>query len=226
MNKVRAMDQLPATFDEVFTLPDESRLELSHQAFVLRALACSRLDATIADLRVLLLKAPFRHMVTPRGDTMSVAMSNCGNLGWITDRRGYRYVSVDPETGERWPAIPASFSDLARAAAGDAGFPGFKPDACLINRYLPGARLSLHQDMNEHDLSAPIVSVSLGMSAVFLFGGHQRNVTPTRVPLFHGDVVVWGGEDRLRFHGVAPIKGPPHPLLGAQRINLTFRKAA
>jgi DNA oxidative demethylase len=220
------MDQLPATFDEVFTLPVESRLDLSQQAVVFRALACARLDAILADLQGLLLKTPFRHMVTPGGDTMSVAMSNCGELGWITDRRGYRYVSIDPQTGERWPAMPASFSDLARTAADDAGFPGFKPDACLINRYVPGARLSLHQDLNESDFSAPIVSVSLGMSAVFLFGGHQRNVIPTRVPLVHGDVVVWGGEDRLRFHGVAPIKGSPHPLLGAQRINLTFRKAA
>src|ERR1700733_3349767 len=152
------------------------RSELSRQAFVLRALACSRVDATIADLQGLLLKSPFRNMVTPGGDTMSVAMSNCGELGWITDRRGYRYVSIDPQTGERWPAMPASFSDLARVAADVAGFPGFNPDACLINRYLPGARLSLHQDLNELDFSAPIVSVSLGMTAVFLFGGHQRNV--------------------------------------------------
>jgi DNA alkylation damage repair protein AlkB len=138
--------------------------------------------------------------------------------------RGYRYVSIDPQTGERWPAMPASFSDLARTAADDAGFAGFSPDACLINRYLPGARLTLHQDINEHDFSAPIVSLSLGMSAVFLFGGHQRNMTPTPVPLVHGDVVAWGGEDRPRFHDVAPIKGSPHPLLGAQRINLTFRR--
>jgi len=146
-------------------------------------------------------------------------------LGWTTDKRGYRYSKVDPDTGRLWPAMPAILDRLAREAAQAAGFPRFEPDACLVNRYLPGSRLSLHQDKNERDYDAPIVSVSLGMSAVFLFGGHERGDRAAKVPLHHGDVAVWGGEDRLRYHGVMPLKDCPHPLLGSQRINFTFRKA-
>jgi alkylated DNA repair protein (DNA oxidative demethylase) len=156
---------------------------------------------------------------------MSVAMTNCGPLGWITDRRGYRYTGIDPQAGVEWPPMPDCFARLAAEAALSAGFDDFAPDACLINRYLPGASLSLHQDKNEQDFRAPIVSVSLGMPATFLFGGHKRSDRPTRIPLVHADVVVWGGEDRLRFHGVAPLKENAHQHLGAQRINLTFRKA-
>lgn len=199
---------------------------LSRRACVLRGFACQRLDTLIPELLAVVHQAPFRHMVTPGGDSMSVAMTNCGELGWVTDRRGYRYVSSDPHTGAAWPPMPASFAELARTAADAVDFPCFKPDACLVNRYLPGARLSLHQDKNERDFDAPIVSVSLGMPAMFLFGGHKRSDRPQRIPLIHGDVVVWGGEDRLRFHGVAPVKEAVHPTLGAQRINLTFRKAA
>ncbi|MGT2434253.1 DNA oxidative demethylase AlkB [Cupriavidus basilensis] len=146
-------------------------------------------------------------------------------LGWTSDRRGYRYATHDPLTGAAWPPLPDVFLRLAHNAAAEAGFPGFTPDACLINRYVPGARMSLHQDKDEQDYGAPIVSVSLGMPAVFLFGGHRRADKAQRIPLFHGDVVVWGGPDRLRYHGVAPLKDHPHPLLGSQRINLTFRKA-
>ncbi len=156
---------------------------------------------------------------------MSVALTNCGALGWTTDRQGYRYTGTDPINGQPWPAMPSVFSQLAQAAAQAAGFPGFAPDACLVNRYQPGARLALHQDKDERDHSAPIVSVSLGMAAIFLFGGLARADRPAKVPLQHGDVVVWGGVDRLRFHGVLPLKGDPHPLLGGQRINLTLRKA-
>jgi DNA oxidative demethylase len=214
-----------ATFDQVFALPPGHRVTLGARAFVLRGFACSRLDALIADLLQTVQRSPFRHMVTPGGDVMSVAMTNCGELGWITDSRGYRYSQSDPETGAPWPPMPASFAELARAAADSAGFRQFAPDACLVNRYLPGARLSLHQDKDERDYGAPIVSVSLGMPAVFLFGGPKRSDKPQRVPLEHGDVVVWGGEDRLRFHGVAPLKENAHPMLGAQRINLTFRQA-
>jgi alkylated DNA repair protein (DNA oxidative demethylase) len=170
--------------------------------------------------------APFRHMVTPGGFKMSVALTNCGELGWTTDRRGYRYTRVDPETGRPWPRMPQTFARLARVAATEAGFEDFAPDACLMNRYVAGAKMSLHQDKDERDFTAPIVSVSLGMSAVFLFGGHVRADRAARIPLRHGDVVVWGGEDRLRYHGVLPLKSEPHPLLGAERINLTFRKAA
>jgi DNA oxidative demethylase len=170
--------------------------------------------------------APFRHMITPGGHRMSVAITNCGALGWVTDRTGYRYDSHDPQTGRRWPAMPDVFADLAAQAAARAGFEGFTPDACLINRYEPGARLSLHQDENERDFSAPIVSISLGLPAVFMLGGLRRADTPRRVPLTHGDVVVWGGPARLRYHGVMPLEAGHHPVMGACRINLTFRRAA
>jgi DNA oxidative demethylase len=169
--------------------------------------------------------SPFRHMMTPGGFTMSVAMSNCGEWGWVTDRKGYRYDRIDPETGKPWPAIPPIFQRLATAAAEEAGFKDFIPDACLINRYDPGARMSLHQDRNERDFSQPIVSASLGLPAVFQFGGDKRADKTLRVPLAHGDVVVWGGAARLRFHGILPLKPGHHPLLGAVRLNLTFRKA-
>ena len=169
--------------------------------------------------------APLRHMVTPGGYTMSIEMTNCGRLGWVTDRRGYRYVTTDPATGRPWPALPQIFLDVATSAAQGAGFPEFEPDACLVNRYEPGTRLSLHQDRNERDFSAPIVSVSLGLPAVFLFGGPHRQDRPRRVRLEHGDVVVWGGPARLAFHGVAPLADGEHPLTARSRINLTFRKA-
>jgi alkylated DNA repair protein (DNA oxidative demethylase) len=164
-------------------------------------------------------------MVTPGGFHMSVAMTNCGALGWVTDRSGYRYDPIDPESGKHWPPMPASFLRLAANAAAHAGFDGFVPDACLINRYESGTRLSLHQDKNEQDLGAPVVSVSLGIPAVFLFGGLNRTDRATRVLLSHGDVVVWGGPARLRYHGVLPLKEGHHPLVGDHRINLTFRKA-
>ena len=169
--------------------------------------------------------APFRNMVTPGGFRMSVAMTNCGRAGWITDRKGYRYEPTDPLTGRAWPLISRSFRDLAADAANAAGFPGFEPDACLINRYEPGTRLSLHRDENERDLTAPIVSVSLGLPAVFLFGGDSRGDRPRRIALESGDVVVWGGPDRLLYHGVAPLAEGNDPLTGQCRINLTFRKA-
>lgn len=169
--------------------------------------------------------APFRQMQTPGGYQMSVAMSNCGPLGWVTDRSGYRYAATDPDSGQPWPALPALFLEIAGAAAERAGYPGFVPDACLINRYVPGARMALHQDKDERDFTAPIVSLSLGLPVVFLFGGTQRSDQPARLLLGHGDVLVWGGPDRLRFHGVMPLKAGRHELLGEQRINLTFRKA-
>ena len=179
------------------------------------------LDALAGVLRA----APLRHMITPGGLRMSVAMSNCGALGWVSDRRGYRYSSRDPGSGKRWPAMPRVFSMLARDAAAQAGFADFAPDACLVNRYEPGAKLSLHQDRDERDFSQPIVSVSLGLPAVFLFGGLRRGDKQLRVPLAHGDVVAWGGASRMRYHGVLPLKEGEHPLLGGCRINLTFRKA-
>jgi DNA oxidative demethylase len=171
-------------------------------------------------------EAPFRHMVTPGGFTMSVAMTNCGALGWVTDRSGYRYSPTDPQTNLPWPAMPASFLNLASTAAQQAGFSNFVPDACLINRYEPGAKMSPHQDKDEHDFAQPIVSVSLGLPAVFLFGGLKRTDKTARINLHHGDVVVWGGPARLRYHGILPIKPGEHPLTGRYRINLTLRAAA
>jgi alkylated DNA repair protein (DNA oxidative demethylase) len=201
------------------------REELAPQACVLRGFALTHIATLLPALEAVLYAAPFRHMVTPGGYVMSVALTNCGRWGWASDRRGYRYTQVDPETELPWPAMPDVFAYLARAAAREAGFDEFEPDACLINRYVPGTRLSLHQDKNEKDFSAPIVSVSLGIPAIFLFGGQRRSDRAQRVPLFHGDIAVWGGADRLRYHGVLPLKEATHALLDRQRINFTFRKA-
>jgi alkylated DNA repair protein (DNA oxidative demethylase) len=214
------------TIDDLFGAPAPGERErIGLCAFVLRGFALPYVDAllpTIADIEA---QSPFRHMITPGGFTMSVALTNCGAWGWTTDRRGYRYDAHDPDSGRPWPAMPEVFQQLASEAALAAGFTGFVPDACLINRYAQGARLSLHQDKNERDFNAPIVSVSLGMTATFLFGGHERTDKAIKIAPYHGDVAVWGGEDRLRYHGILPIKGAPHPLLGEQRINFTFRKA-
>ena len=170
-------------------------------------------------------EAPFRHLITPGGFRMSVAMTNCGDVGWTSDRRGYRYDRSDPESGRPWPLMPALFRDLAVWAASAAGFEGFDPDGCLINRYEPGSRLTLHQDRDEHDLGAPIVSVSLGLPATFLWGGKTRSDRPRRMRLVHGDIVVWGGPARLVFHGIDALKPGDHPATGAFRYNLTFRHA-
>ncbi len=179
----------------------------------------------MAYLTQIIAAAPLRHMVTPGGFTMSVAMTNCGRAGWITDRKGYRYSAQDPLTSQPWPDMPDAFALLATTAAAQAGFPNFHPDACLINRYEPGARMTLHQDKNEIDFTAPIVSVSLGLPAVFLFGGPNRTDKARRIPLHSGDVVVWGGPSRLFFHGINPLKDGEHPLTGRCRYNLTFRLA-
>ena len=194
-------------------------------AMVLRGFALPFVPELLRGVDALAQQVDFRKPITPGGFTMSAASINCGVLGWTSDRHGYKYRSVDPTSGQPWPAMPPSFSALATQAADAAGYPHFEPDACLVNQYVPGARMSLHQDKNERDFDAPIVSVSLGISAMFLFGGLTRTDKTTKIPLFHGDVVVWGGVDRLRFHGVMPIKDHPHSLLGSQRINLTFRRA-
>jgi alkylated DNA repair protein (DNA oxidative demethylase) len=199
---------------------------LAPGAVVLPRFAVSSEAELLAALREVVARAPFRHMVTPGGFRMSVAMTNCGAYGWVTDRSGYRYDAVDPESGDEWPPMPEPFLRLAAAAAAHAGFGGFVPDACLINRYEPGARMSLHQDKNERDFDQPIVSVSLGLPAVFLFGGSSRTDRPRRVALRHGDVVVWGGPARLRYHRVMPLKDGLHPVVGRHRINLTLRRAA
>lgn len=210
---------------ELFPFGDiGERTTLGRNAFLLHGFALPYSDRLLPAIDHIQTQAPFQHLVTPGGHVMSVALSNCGKLGWTTNEQGYCYTEVNPHTQRPWPAMPAVFRELAAAAASAAGFDGFAPDACLVNRYLPGSRLTLHQDKNERDLSAPIVSVSLGMSAVFLFGGFERSDKTVRVPLKHGDVVVWGGEDRMRYHGVMPVPDAPHPLLGSQRINFTFRK--
>ncbi|WP_035052048.1 DNA oxidative demethylase AlkB [Andreprevotia chitinilytica] len=201
------------------------REELGPGAVVLRGFAVPVATALLAAVNGVTSAAPFRHMITPGGFRMSVAMTNCGALGWASDPTGYRYDRLDPESGQPWPAMPDVFLRLARDAAASAGFADFTPDACLINRYEPGARLSLHQDKNERDYTAPIVSVSLGLPAVFLFGGSRRDDKAARVPLAHGDVVVWGGPARLRYHGVLALKAGIHPAIGEYRVNLTFRKA-
>jgi len=192
---------------------------------LLRGFAGPAEAALIAALRDIVAQAPFRHMLTPGGHQMSVAMTNCGEAGWVTDRTGYRYDTSDPVSGKSWPAMPPSFRELAGRAADHAGFEGFSPDACLINRYLPGTRMSLHQDKDEDDFGAPIVSVSLGLPAIFQFGGLKRSDKARRFRLEHGDIAVWGGPARLAFHGVAPLADGEHALMGRQRINLTFRKA-
>lgn len=192
---------------------------------LLGGFALSHAEPLVAAIAALTAAAPFRHMETPGGRRMSVAMSNCGPLGWVSDRGGYRYAARDPLSGEPWPAMPVLFRTLAQDAAAQAGFADFAPDACLINRYEPGTQLTLHQDRDEQDRRAPIVSVSLGLPAVFLWGGESRAGRAARHALFHGDVVVWGGPSRMNFHGIAPLKDGLHPATGALRYNLTFRTA-
>lgn len=209
----------------LFAAPEPGdRTQLGEQAWVLHGFALASVGRLLAGIAQVTAAAPFRRQQTPGGRTMQVAMSNCGPLGWVSDRRGYRYAERDPVSGRSWPAFPVGFVELAVAAATAAGFDGYRPDACLVNRYVPGARLSLHRDQDEDDRLAPIVSVSLGLPATFLFGGLARADRTVRVPLAHGDVVVWGGADRMRFHGVLPLANGSHPQFGAQRINLTFRK--
>ena len=205
--------------------PRAAHERLAPGASLLRAFAVREAQGLLEDLRELTARSPFRRMSTPGGLRMSVAMTNCGDAGWLTDRTGYRYAALDPVSEAPWPAMPRAFRELATAAAAAAGFSAFAPDACLISRYEPGARLSLHQDKDERDLELPIVSVSLGLPAVFLFGGHSRSDRPRRIALEHADVVVWGGPARLRYHGVLPLEEGQHPLLGRHRVNLSFRRA-
>ena len=194
-------------------------------AMLLRGFALPFAEDVLGALDDIAARAPFRHMATRWGAVMSVAMTNCGEVGWLTDRAGYRYDRIDPETGRKWPNMPECFRALASRAADRAGYPGFAPDACLINRYAPGTRLTPHQDRDERDYAHPIVSVSLGLPASFQFGGAKRRDPMRKLPLRHGDVVVWGNDSRLAYHGIAELKDGKHLLLGALRINLTFRRA-
>lgn len=215
-----------ALFDAVAEVPvHRANLALEPGAVVLYAFALEEASALLAAIDGVASAAPWRHMTTVRGWRMSVAMTNCGDAGWLSDRSGYRYDAIDPETNRPWPALPGAFADLARRAAQAAGFEHFAPDACLINRYEPGARLSLHQDRNKRDFSEPIVSVSLGVTATFHWGGSTRGDRPRRVRLEHGDVVVWGDPARLNFHGIDTLRADAHKLTGNVRFNLTFRRA-
>ena len=210
---------------ELDLAPRDRRERLAPGAYVLRGFALADAPEIARALERIAAAAPFRYMTTPGRRRMSVAMTSCGALGWVSDHRGYRYDPVDPESGRAWPPMPEPIARVGREAAAAAGFAGFAPDACLVNRYAPGTKLSLHQDKDELDLSQPIVSVSLGVSAVFLFGGERRKDPVERVRLAHGDVVVWGGPSRLRYHGVAPLGDAWHPFAGPCRINLTLRRA-
>ena len=201
------------------------REDICEGAVVLRSFALSDESVLLNDIAKIIAAAPLRKMFTPSGLPMSVATTSCGDAGWVSDHQGYRYSKYDAYSKQPWPSMPASFLRVAINAALAAGFENFLPDSCLINCYQVAAKMSLHQDKNEKDFTQPIVSISLGVPALFLFGGLQRNAKTIRVPLLHGDVVVWGGPARLNFHGVLPIKAAVHPLLGEQRINLTFRKA-
>jgi alkylated DNA repair protein (DNA oxidative demethylase) len=205
--------------------PDSRSNEpLEEGAILLRGFASKEAPSLIADVERIAQAAPFRHLVTPGGYTMSVAMTNCGRVGWVSDRTGYRYDARDPDTLTPWPPMPASFVDIAVRAAAEGGFPAYDPDACLINRYDAGAKLGMHQDRDEKDPWAPIVSVSLGLPAVFLWGGKKRSDPVRRLRVENGDVAVWGGPARFVYHGVAPLKAGHHPLTGDVRLNLTFRK--
>jgi DNA oxidative demethylase len=226
MSRMKASVTRRAATRDLFNLDDglPPREALGPGAALLRGFALDREAEILSALDAAVAAAPFRHMVTPGGQTMSVAMTNCGAQGWITDRRGYRYERCDPLSGRPWLPMPDAFLDLAGSAASAGGYEGFVPNACLINLYEPGARLTLHQDRNEGDFSAPIVSVSLGLPAKFLFGGLKRTDKVLRTMLEHGDVAVWGGPSRLAFHGVDVLKDGQHPVMGRRRINLTLRK--
>ncbi|HET7570419.1 MAG TPA: DNA oxidative demethylase AlkB [Gammaproteobacteria bacterium] len=215
---------MSATHNLFDALPEESIERLADG--IARLPGFARTEELTDPLNRIMEAAPLRHMRTPGGQLMSVAMTNCGAFGWVSDRRGYRYSPVDPDSGNPWPDMPASFQRLATAAANAAGFSGFAPDVCLINRYEPGTRLSLHQDRDERDFSQPIVSVSLGLPATFLIGGLERRGPTRQLRLFDGDVIVFGGPARLIYHGVKPVEEGEDPLLGSCRINLTFRKAS
>lgn len=208
---------------DLFHGADPWQEPLADGAVVLRRFALNVEDVLMAGIAQVAAQSPFRHMVTPGGYTMSVAMTNCGHSGWATNEHGYVYSPLDPLNGLLWPAMPDTFRALCDRASVAAGYAGFSPDVCLINRYAPGAKLSLHQDKDEPDLRAPIVSVSLGIPAIFQFGGLQRSDPLRRLLLEHGDVVVWGGVSRLCYHGIQPLKAGYHPLTGEYRYNLTFR---
>lgn len=210
-------------FDDLFA-DDRRDFAFAPDSIVLGGYALPYEAALLEGLNKVLAVAPWRYWDTPGGHRMSAAKSNCGALGWVSNRKGYYYSSIDPDKGQPWPAMPDIFLSVAKAAAATANFPNFSPDSCLLNQYFPGAKLSLHQDSDEKDLTSPVVTISLGLTAIFLFGGMQRTDRTQKIRLAHGDVVVWGGESRLAFHGIQPLKESFHPALGTERISITFRK--
>jgi alkylated DNA repair protein (DNA oxidative demethylase) len=216
----------PLTIDLFNEFPDinPQRIQLAENAVILRGYATDIAKDLIQSINLIIKQAPLRQMKTPNGFEMSVRTTSCGTLGWVSDSRGYRYEEKDPLTSKKWPIMPNLFLELAKNAAEDAGYNNFVPDSCLINNYEALAKMGLHQDKDENDFSAPIVSISLGLTATFLFGNHIRSTRPQQHRLEHGDVVVWGKSSRLAFHGIKPIIDGDHPLTGKQRINLTFRK--
>lgn len=192
---------------------------------LLRGFAAEQAQRWVDAVQSIQAQAGFRLMQVPGGKTMSVAISNCGDWGWVSDLQGYRYSATDPLSGSPWPAMPAFLQQQAAGAAAQAGYGGFAPDACLINRYRIGAKMGLHRDQDEADFAAPIVSVSLGLPCTFLWGGLTRLQPVRRLVLTHGDVLVFGGASRLVYHGVQTLKSGWHELLGHERWNLTFRMA-
>ena len=210
---------------DLFSETTPIKINILPDVVLLKGFALAHESLLLADLQAVIIQAPLRHMMTKMGFNMSAAMTNCGNLGWTSDRKGYRYTPLDPLTNLPWPAMPASFQQLATLAADEAGFKHFQPDACLINQYKVGASMGLHQDKNEVDYTQPIVSVSLGIPALFHFGGQLRSDKTIKIPLNHGDVIVWGGAARQYFHAVAPLKMNQHQALGTYRYNLTYRVA-
>lgn len=197
--------------------------KISDQSYLIKGAVIEKADELITEINSITRSSPLRQMQTRRGHYLGAKMTNCGDLGWIGDDKGYRYSSLDPLTNQPWPRMPTMFKTLAREMASSVGFEDFEPDVCLINQYMPKVGMGLHQDKDEQDLSQPIVSLSLGVPAIFLFGGYQRSDSVSYHLLEHGDVVIWGGIDRLRFHGIQPLKLGHHRLTGQMRYNLTFR---
>jgi len=205
--------------------PDIDTTEIAPGALLFRAAAETMAAELLDDIHGIVAGSPLRTVMTPMGKPMSVEMTNCGAVGWVSDRRGYRYEPLDPLTGEPWPPMPSSFRELAGSVAKRAGYRRFDPDACLVNKYSPGSKMGLHQDRDEPDVSQPIVSVSLGLPITFKFGGSRRSDRTISMTLHHGDVVVFGGPARLAFHGVGTLRRGSHGLTGECRYNLTFRVA-
>lgn len=216
----------PAHAWQMDLLPPDTpplREELEAGAVLLRQFATPQAATLLQTLHRLTRQAPFRHMRTPGGGTMSAAMASCGALGWVSSTQGYTYTPVDPASQQPWPAMPASFVSLAQDAAKAAGYAGFTPNACLLNRYQNDSHMGLHQDRDEGDTTHPIVSLSLGRTGLFMWGGQNRRDKIRTIALEHGDVLVWGGPARLHYHGIKGLGPNPHPLTEQTRYNITFR---